>query len=468
MMRLSQRELEPVLMLVDTVMCLAGVGLAFYLRASDISFTERIPMQANYALLAAVITVMTLFALRRFGLYRLEFMAGRSMMLPRIFFAVCAALAVLFALAFFIRTQQQAYSRLFLILTAFTVTGMVFLGRWGICLVQCRWQLFNKRKTLLVGWSGVMDRLAEAMIHSRFPMMELDGILALQKWQIPEEYHDHYLGTIEEYQKTLILRPVEQVLILTSQVSPGACTEMCRYADQKLIRVGLIPDPLEVMLGRLELSNVEGVPILAVSNLPLDRLFNRLMKRGLDVAGSLFGLVVGFVPGLVIAWLVKMDSPGPAIFGQERIGRGGRKFTMYKFRSMGEGAELQDSEAGLGLDHDPRITPLGQTLRQWNLDELPQLWNVLKGDMSLVGPRPERTYFVDLFKEKVPHYMPRHIYKPGITGLAQVRGHRGNTSLEKRIEADLEYFENWSIWLDLKILIQTICLCVLRNEPETK
>jgi len=455
-MRLSQRELEPVLMLVDTVMCLLGISLAFFLRASDISFTDQIPVQANYALLSTVMTVIILFSLKISGLYRLEFMSGRSMLLPKLFISTCAALAALFTLAFFIRTQQQAYSRGFLILSVFTISFMLFVGRYSICAIQRKWSLFSKRKTLIVGWSPMTDRLAKSMINSRFPMMELSGILTLQVWQIPDEYQEYHLGSYDEYQKSLIIKPIDQVLILTSQIPPQQCIEFCRYADQKLIKIGLIPDPLEIMLGRMELSNIEGVPVLAVTNLPLDKLSNRIIKRVVDLIGGITGLLLSIIPSLIISLFIKADSAGPVIFGQERVGRGGKKFIMYKFRSMRFGAEQQDSEAGLGVDNDPRITKLGDMLRKWNLDELPQFWNVIKGEMSLVGPRPERTYFVDLFKEKVPHYMPRHIYKPGITGLAQVRGHRGNTSLEKRIEADLEYFENWSVWLDIKIILLTL------------
>lgn len=455
-MKLTQREFEPFLMLIDTLMCLLGVGLAFLLRASDVSFTDRIPVEASYALLSAVICVFVILSYKALGLYKVDSLSSKKPLLPSIFLSTTLALAALFTLAFFLRTQQEAYSRLFLILSVFTVSVMVFAGRMLVCKWQRKYSLFKRRRTLIVGWSPVTEKLVEAMLHSRFPMMELTGILALQQWQASDDYHDYYLGNFDEYQKTLILKPLDEVLILTSQVSPQLSMEFCRKADQRLIRFGLIPDPFEVMLGRLELSNSSGIPILTLSNLPLDQLMNRLMKRALDTVGAIVGLFLSVIPGVIIAILVKMDSKGSIIFGQKRVGRGGHEFKMYKFRSMKNDASFNDEQAGLGLENDPRITRLGETLRRWNLDELPQFWNVLKGEMSLVGPRPERTYFVDLFKEKVPHYMPRHIYKPGMTGLAQIRGLRGNTSLEKRIESDLEYFENWSIWLDIRILLMTL------------
>jgi exopolysaccharide biosynthesis polyprenyl glycosylphosphotransferase len=180
-----------------------------------------------------------------------------------------------------------------------------------------------------------------------------------------------------------------------------------------------------------------------------------VVKRGLDIAVSAFALAVMTVPGLIIAWLIKRSSPGPVFYTQERMGLDGRQFKVHKFRTMPMDAE--DSSGPVwASDDDPRATPIGRWLRRHDLDEWPQFWNVLKGEMSIVGPRPERPFFVEQFKQHIPQYMLRHKVKAGITGWAQVNGWRGNTSLEKRIEYDLYYIENWSVSLDIKIMWLTL------------
>jgi exopolysaccharide biosynthesis polyprenyl glycosylphosphotransferase len=183
-----------------------------------------------------------------------------------------------------------------------------------------------------------------------------------------------------------------------------------------------------------------------------------VLKRAIDVAISATALIVFSIPFAIIAALIKYTSKGPVFYKQERMGLDGKAFQVYKFRSMYQGAEDETGPVW-ARDNDPRCTPVGRWLRRLDLDELPQLWNVLRGDMSIVGPRPERPYFVEQFKHRIPQYMLRHKVKAGITGWAQVNGWRGNTSLEKRIEYDLYYIENWSVSLDIKIM----CLTVLRG-----
>jgi exopolysaccharide biosynthesis polyprenyl glycosylphosphotransferase len=219
----------------------------------------------------------------------------------------------------------------------------------------------------------------------------------------------------------------------------------------------VVPDLLQFIALRARLENLDGVPIISLNDVPL-RGFNSILKRAIDAcisAGALLGLSVPFG---IIAAIIKHTSPGPVFYKQERMGLDGKAFQVYKFRSMYPGAEDETGPIW-ARDDDPRCTPVGRWLRRMDFDELPQLWNVLRGDMSIVGPRPERPYFVEQFKHRIPQYMLRHKVKAGITGWAQVNGWRGNTSLEKRIEYDLYYIENWSVTLDIKIM----CLTVLRG-----
>jgi Undecaprenyl-phosphate glucose phosphotransferase len=223
------------------------------------------------------------------------------------------------------------------------------------------------------------------------------------------------------------------------------------------VEIHVVPDLLQFIALRARLENLDGVPIISLNDVPL-RGFNSVLKRAIDFLISATALLGLSVPFGVIALLIKYTSDGPIFYKQERMGLDGKAFEVFKFRSMYQGAE--DATGPIwARDNDPRCTPVGRWLRRLDLDELPQLLNVVRGEMSIVGPRPERPYFVEQFKHRIPQYMLRHKVKAGITGWAQVNGWRGNTSLEKRIEYDLYYIENWSVGLDIKIM----CLTVLRG-----
>ena len=219
------------------------------------------------------------------------------------------------------------------------------------------------------------------------------------------------------------------------------------------VRLHLLPDLYEVMIGRTRVADFDGIPVVKLKELPLQG-WRRMIKRGMDILLSAIALIVCSPLMFFIAIAVKRSSPGSVIFRQERVGRDGKPFYIYKFRSM-----RQDAEAGVGhvwaSKNDPRETRLGRFLRRWCLDELPQFFNVFKGDMSLVGPRPEMSGLIDDFSKSIPHYLDRHRVKCGLTGWAQINGLRGNTSLEERIRCDLYYIENWSIGFDIKILLKT-------------
>jgi exopolysaccharide biosynthesis polyprenyl glycosylphosphotransferase len=216
----------------------------------------------------------------------------------------------------------------------------------------------------------------------------------------------------------------------------------------------IVPDMVEVMAARARVVSFDGIPLISLGRTPLEG-WNRVLKRSLDVALSSAGLALLSPAFALLGIWIKLDSKGPVFFRQQRLGRDGRKFFQYKFRSMIEDAEQQTGPV-FAKEDDPRRTKVGAFLRKSNFDEFPQLYNVLRGDMSLVGPRPERKFFVDKFKEGIPRYFLRHKVKSGITGWAQVNGLRGNTSIEERTKYDLFYVENWSLAFDIKILFLTL------------
>lgn len=204
----------------------------------------------------------------------------------------------------------------------------------------------------------------------------------------------------------------------------------------------------------MELTSVGGINLIGIQKFPLDNGLNRLIKRLMDISGSISGLIALSWLFLLLSIIIKMTSKGAIIYKQTRCHEDSKDFTMYKFRTMFINAE-NTSGPVFAEEKDNRCTKIGAFMRANNLDELPQLYNVLKGNMSLVGPRPERPHFISKFKNDIPRYMARHTIKPGITGWAQVNGWRGNTSLEERIKFDIYYIENWSPWLDLKIIFLT-------------
>jgi exopolysaccharide biosynthesis polyprenyl glycosylphosphotransferase len=215
----------------------------------------------------------------------------------------------------------------------------------------------------------------------------------------------------------------------------------------------VIPLCYQYIPGRPDVDQLDGIPLVNLRTVPLDNHGNACLKRVVDVVGALLGLVLGSPIYLLCAVAVKLSSRGPVFFRQTRVGHEQREFTIYKFRSMRVNDE---SDTAWSRKTDDRRTRVGAILRKTSLDEIPQLWNVLKGDMSLVGPRPELPALVERFREEIPGYMLKHRVKPGVTGWAQVNGFRGDTSLEERIRYDLEYIENWTLWMDLRILFRTV------------
>jgi Undecaprenyl-phosphate glucose phosphotransferase len=262
------------------------------------------------------------------------------------------------------------------------------------------------------------------------------------------------LGTLLDTQEICHRDKVDEIYVALPLEEHVKMLGVVEFASRECIDVHVVPDLLQFIALRARLEDLDGLPIISINDVPL-RGFNSVLKRVVDIVISSAVVAVGIGPTLVIGWLIRRSSPGPAFYRQLRMGLDGKPITVYKFRSMPENAE-EDTGPIWAPDNDPRVTPIGRWLRRHDFDELPQFWNVLKGDMSIVGPRPERPFFVEQFKHRIPQYMLRHKVKAGITGWAQVNGWRGNTSLEKRIEFDLYYIENWSLTLDIKIMWLTV------------
>ena len=231
--------------------------------------------------------------------------------------------------------------------------------------------------------------------------------------------------------------------------------EIVALCEKSGVHTKFIPDYNKIIPTKPYTEDILGLPVINIRYVPLSNTFNAMVKRVMDIIGSVIGIIVASPVMLVLCILIKITSPGPLIYRQERVGLHNQTFWMYKFRSM-EIQPVAEEKKAWTVKNDPRVTGIGRFMRRTSLDELPQLFNILKGDMSLVGPRPERPFFVEKFREEIPRYMVKHQVRPGLTGWAQVNGYRGDTSIRKRIEYDLYYIENWTVGLDIKIMFMTI------------
>ena len=263
------------------------------------------------------------------------------------------------------------------------------------------------------------------------------------------------LGTIGSLSALLEVNHPDEIAItlgLSEYYKLERIVAMCEKAG---VHTKFIPDYSKIIPTKPYTEDLLGLAVINIRHVPLSNTFNMMVKRAMDIVGSLICIVLFSPVMLITAVLIKLTSPGPLIFTQERVGLHNVPFRMYKFRSM-EVQTQSEEKKGWTVKNDPRVTPVGRFIRKTSIDELPQLFNVLRGDMSLIGPRPERPQFVEKFREEIPRYMVKHQVRPGMTGWAQVNGYRGNTSIRKRIDCDLYYIENWTVGLDIKILFLTV------------
>ncbi len=263
------------------------------------------------------------------------------------------------------------------------------------------------------------------------------------------------LGTIENLEVVLPLSQLDEIAVTLSLADYDILEQIVSLCEKSGVHTKFIPDYNSLIPNRPYTEDLMGLPVINIRYVPLTNTLNAFAKRLMDIVGSALGLIILSPLLLVLAVLVKITSKGPVIFKQERVGLHNKPFKMYKFRTMEVQSEAVEKE-GWTVRDDPRVTRIGRILRRTSMDELPQLWNILKGDMSIVGPRPERPQFVERFREEIPRYMIKHQVRPGLTGWAQVNGYRGNTSIRRRIDCDLYYIENWSMIFDIKIIFMTL------------
>jgi Undecaprenyl-phosphate glucose phosphotransferase len=313
---------------------------------------------------------------------------------------------------------------------------------------------YNMKHILLVGYSRAAEEYIKRIVDNPQWGYVVCGIL-----------DDHVpagtlykgvkvLGGIGNLEYILPENKLDEIAITLSLKDYDMLEELVATCEKSGVHTKFIPDYNSLIPTRPYTEDVMGLPVINIRYVPLTNTGNIVLKRIVDIVGACVGIVITSPLMLISAILVKLSSPGPIIFKQERVGLHSKTFYMYKFRSMEQQAPAKEKQAWT-VRNDPRVTGIGKFLRRTSIDELPQLFNILKGDMSLVGPRPERPLFVEKFKEEIPRYMIKHQVRPGLTGWAQVNGLRGDTSIRKRIEYDIYYIENWTLGFDIKIILLT-------------
>lgn len=364
---------------------------------------------------------------------------------------------ILYCVAFLFFYRNQDYARLFIIIfvTSNFILGSIVRFTITTLLRKIRKKGLNQKHVLLVGFSrtaeGYIDRL---LAHPEWGFA-IHGILDNFR-PLGHSYRDiHVIGKIDQLEQMLTENDYDEVVITLGLDHYDKLERIVAITEKFGIHTKFIPDYNNIIPTRPYTEDLDGLPVIHVRTVPLFVSFNRFIKRIFDIVGSILLIILFSIPMLIVAILVKTTSKGPLIFKQERVGLHNKPFKMYKFRSMAIQDSSKEKQAWT-VQNDPRVTPVGRFIRKTSLDELPQFFNVLKGDMSLVGPRPERPFFVEKFKEEIPRYMIKHQVRPGITGWAQVNGYRGDTSIRLRIDCDLYYIENWTFGLDIKILFLTI------------
>ena len=364
---------------------------------------------------------------------------------------------ILYCAAFLFFIHNGKWARLFIVIfvTLNFMMEVTFRFATTTILRKIRKKGLNQKHILLIGYSRAAESYIDRLLAHPEWGFSIHGILDNHK-PFGHAYRNvPVIGRIDELEKMLPENDYDEIAITLGINHYDSLEQIVAITEKSGVHTKFIPDYNNIIPTRPYTEDLDGLPVIHVRKVPLSNSFNRFLKRTFDIFGSLLLIILFSIPMAIVAAIIKATSPGPLIFKQERVGLHNRPFKMFKFRSMEVQDDSKEKQAWT-VQNDPRVTPIGKFIRKTSLDELPQFFNVLKGDMSLVGPRPERPFFVEKFKEEIPRYMIKHQVRPGITGWAQVNGYRGDTSIRMRIDCDLYYIENWTFGLNNKILFLTI------------
>jgi exopolysaccharide biosynthesis polyprenyl glycosylphosphotransferase len=455
----------------DALAVFSGLMLATWIRFDSGWFPLRHAPPADYHVLyaigSAVATLGFLFVFRSVGLFVRPQTGSFVNKIPRILKAIAVGIVLTMVLAFAVKNEtflspaseaRLDFSRLTIGLAYLTIAFCVLLERY--VLYRIEWNVArHTRQThaiLILGTDSVSAHLRRTLKREAMLRARVAGFLSMGPEPFDEDIRpDEVLGTFDDLAGLLDRQPVDQIIVTRPDLPSQKVLELLLLCERHLVDFNMVPDLFRLLTASMDFQSLDDIPLLGVRSWPLDHFWNRLVKRAEDIVGAVAGLVFSAPLIAFSALAIKLDSRGPVFYHQERCGEKGRTFRLHKLRTMRHDAEAKTGPV-FASPNDDRRTRVGAVLRRYNLDEYPQFWNVLIGEMSLVGPRPERPHFVEKFKGDISRYMWRHVSKPGLTGWAQVNGLRGDTSIEERIKYDLYYLENWSLAFDFKILLKTV------------
>ena len=443
-------------MLIDTIVLVLSYFLAWLIRFVGPMAATAVRTRSfqQYMMMLILIIPVYLLLYQAFTLYTPMRMQGRRLVLANIIKA--NSLGLLILMFTFYMIDEGDYSRSTYIM--FYVINIIL--QWCVRMLiftllrDMREKGLNQKQMICVGYSRAAEEYIDRVLANPQWGYVIRGILDDNVAAGTEYKGIKVLGRIANLNIILPENRLDEIAITLGLSEYYRLEEIVALCEKSGVHTKFIPDYNKIIPTKPYTEDILGLPVINIRYVPLNNTFNALVKRAMDIAGSIVGIIVTSPLMLLMCLIIKLTSPGPLIYKQERVGLHNRTFWMYKFRSMEVQPEAEEKKAWT-VKNDPRVTPIGKFMRHTSIDELPQLFNILKGNMSLVGPRPERPFFVEKFREEIPRYMVKHQVRPGLTGWAQVNGYRGDTSIRKRIECDLYYIENWSIGLDIKIIFLT-------------
>ncbi|MFI5252834.1 MAG: undecaprenyl-phosphate glucose phosphotransferase [Bacteroidota bacterium] len=441
----------------DAIFIEAAFMLSYILRFNTRIFeflplTEDIPPVRAYLLSSLAVIPVWLVIFQHGKMYGGRRNIALSDELYNIVKYISLGMLIILSGAFFYR--QFSYSRIVFLLIWSSSIILVFAGRVMLHIIER--SLYRKgrelRNAVIIGSNAAARKVYGSLINHPLLGYKVVGYFA-DDVNGGEPLPVKFLGRLAEVPSKLLAENVEFALITLDHTERQKLYDLVKECEGINVEFVMVPDILELMTSTMEIVEIEGIPLIKIKGIPMTT-WGRILKRTFDFLISLILIVILSPLYIIVALIVKLDSKGPVFYTQKRMGEGDHVFNILKFRSMAVDAEKEGPK--WAHKDETRHTRIGKYLRMTSLDELPQLFNVLRGDMSLVGPRPERPYFVEQFKDMIPKYLDRHRVKTGMTGWAQVNGLRGDSSLEERIKYDIYYIENWSLGFDIKILFKTI------------
>lgn len=454
MIKDNQKLLNKIHLLMDALVIVAAYVLAWVIRFEFGRVTGGVLPKEDYFATLLILVPGYLMLYSAFHLYTPKRTTRTRIEIFTLFKANSVGVFVYLAILYLM--HQEDYSRS--MIGIFYVLNMLLASGYRVILRELlrhfRKKGYNLKHVLLVGYSRAAEQYVERIIQNPSWGYHIMGILDDHIDKKVNFKGIEVIGEVDQLYKILPENNLDEIAITLSLSDYDRLEEIVSFCEKSGVHTKFIPDYNAVIPTKPYTEDLDGLPVINIRNVPLNSGWNQFIKRTMDLFGAVVACIIFSPVMLICAVLVKVTSEGPVLFKQERIGLHNKPFYMYKFRSMRLQTE-SDEKKGWTVKDDPRVTGIGKFMRRTSIDELPQLFNILKGDMSLIGPRPERPQFVEKFKEEIPRYMVKHQVRPGLTGWAQVNGYRGDTSIRKRIDCDIYYIENWTLSLDIKILLLT-------------